>query len=226
MLNMNFAKRVTIDTINQAWISSPKPGVWRKPLARAKAEQGHATSIVKYAPGAKVHAHDHPGGEEILVLEGVFSDATGDYPAGTYLRNPEGYRHAPFSTLGCIILVKLHQFQAGDNQRYHIDSRANEWVAGLGGLEILPLHQYQTEQVSLVRWPAGESVHAHTHDGGEEIYVISGELIDEHARYPAGTWIRNPQQSIHAPYTHKETLIWMKVGHMQNVPSEPAIDAN
>ena len=113
---MDFNQRVVINTAQRDWVASPMPGVMRKPLAREDAERGHATSIVRYEPGARFSAHDHPLGEEILVLEGVFSDETGDYPAGTYFRNPQGFRHAPFSTEGCVLLVKLHQFQADDMQ--------------------------------------------------------------------------------------------------------------
>ncbi len=107
MLNMNFAERVVIEAAAQDWQPSPAAGVWRKPLAREYREQGHATSIVRYEPGSRFNTHPHPKGEEILVLEGVFSDETGDYPAGNYLRNPPGSSHAPFSEQGCIIFVKL-----------------------------------------------------------------------------------------------------------------------
>ena len=110
-LHMDFSQRVVINTEKQPWLKSPKQGVWRKPLAREEAEQGHATSIVKYDAGASFSEHNHPLGEEIFVLDGVFSDHTGDYPAGTYFRNPKGFIHAPYSTTGCVLLVKLHQFQ-------------------------------------------------------------------------------------------------------------------
>ncbi len=93
MLNMNFDKRVVINTHLQKWVASPRAGVWRKPLAREEAERGHATSIVRYEPGARFSGHDHPLGEEILVLEGTFSDESGSYPAGTWIRNPHMSRH-------------------------------------------------------------------------------------------------------------------------------------
>ena len=214
MLNMDFSQRVVVDTSQQEWLASPKPGVWRKPLAREEAERGHATSIVRYDPGASFSAHDHPLGEEILVLEGVFSDETGDYPAGTYFRNPEGFRHAPFSKEGCLILVKLHQFQSIDTEHVCMDTASASWSPGQGNLQVLSLHSCGSEQVALVRWPAGEHFAPHKHMGGEEIYVISGELLDEHGRYPAGTWIRSPHMSSHHPYVECETLIWVKVGHL------------
>ena len=215
MLNMDFTTRVVIDTSKAEWVPSPMAGVWRKPLAREEAERGHATSIVRYEAGARFSVHDHPRGEEILVLEGVFSDDTGDYPAGTYFRNPEGFRHAPFSEEGCVLLVKLHQFQEDDTQHIVIDSGNSVFRPGSGNLTVLPLHQHGSEQVALVRWPPGESFQRHRHFGGEEIYVISGELKDEHGSYPAGTWIRSPHGSEHNPLAKQETLIWVKVGHLQ-----------
>jgi anti-sigma factor ChrR (cupin superfamily) len=214
MINMDFFERVVIDTLNAPWLASPMTGVWRKPLAREDAERGHATSLVRYEPGARFSSHDHPQGEEILVLSGTFSDESGDYPAGSYLRNPEGYRHAPFSNEGCEILVKLHQFSAQDRQRVSIDTRHSNWLPGYGQLQVLPLHQYQGEGVALVRWPAGTVFQRHSHAGGEEIYVIEGELLDELGRYPAGTWIRSPHGSQHLPYVEQETLIWVKTGHL------------
>jgi len=215
MLNMNFEKRVVINSKTESWIASPRAGVWRKPLAREEAERGHATSIVRYEPGASFSSHDHPLGEEIFVLEGVFSDETGDYPAGTYFRNPEGFIHAPFSKEGCVILVKLHQFQDGDNKHIRIDTRAAGWFPGQGGLQVLPLHEFQGESVALVKWPAGEHFQLHSHPGGEEIFVIKGEFMDEYGRYPEGTWIRSPHLSRHNPYVEQETLILVKVGHLQ-----------
>lgn len=214
MLNMDFAKKVVINTREQPWLQSPMAGVWRKPLAREDAERGHATSIVKYEPGAGFSEHGHPLGEEILVLSGVFSDESGDYSAGTYFRNPEGFRHAPFSKEGCEILVKLHQFQSDDDNRICIDTMNNNWQPGIGGLEVMPLHQHKTESVALVKWPVGERFQPHAHFGGEEIYVISGEFIDEFGHYPAGTWIRSPHMSEHFPYVETETVIWVKTGHL------------
>ncbi len=214
MLNMDFSKRVSIETNTETWLASPAKGVWRKPLAREDAERGHATSIVKYEPGAKFSSHGHPKGEEIFVLDGVFSDESGDYPAGTYFRNPEGYSHAPYSKEGCVLFVKLHQFQKDDNRKVCIDTNTAIWQQGIGGLEVMPLHEHKGESVALVKWPAGEKFQPHTHFGGEEILVLSGEFIDEHGRYPEGSWIRSPHMSQHHPYVEKETVILVKVGHL------------
>ena len=57
----------------------------------------------------------------------TFEDDQGAYPAGTYVRNPPGSRHRPFSTAGCEIFVKLRQFQAGDDARVVIDTDSQTW---------------------------------------------------------------------------------------------------
>ncbi|MCH8500140.1 MAG: cupin domain-containing protein [Marinobacter sp.] len=214
MLNMDFSKRVVISTASTDWQPSPAPGVSRKPLARQDAESGHATSIVRYQPGSRFSRHSHPQGEEILVLEGVFSDETGDYGAGSYLRNPPGSSHAPFSEQGCVLLVKLHQMDPADQAVVRINTRQQPWLPGQGGLEVMPLHQFGHEQVALVKWPAGERFLPHRHFGGEEILVLSGTFRDEHGAYPAGTWIRSPHLSQHHPYVEEETVIWVKTGHL------------
>jgi len=211
---MDFAKTVVIDTHALDWVASPMAGVWRKPLAREDAERGHATSLVRFEPGAHFPLHDHPLGEEILVLEGIFSDEFGDYPAGTYFRNPPGFKHRSFSEKGCLILVKLHQFQNGDNQQINIDTDSSEWLPGQGNLKVMPLHSYRGENTALVNWPAGEVFVPHQHWGGEEIFVIKGEFIDEYGAYPAGTWIRSPHMSKHHPRVEIDTTIWVKVGHL------------
>lgn len=214
MLNMNFEQQVIIDTNKMQWQESPANGVWRKPLARAEKERGHATSVVKYDAGSQFSEHAHPKGEEIFVIDGVFSDQTGDYPAGTYIRNPEGFSHSPFSKDGCVLFVKLYQFQADDSEQVRIDTNQTPWLQGQGNLQVMPLHSFGTESTALVFWPAGEKFVPHTHMGGEEIFVLQGEFIDEHGRYPAGTWIRSPHLSRHHPYVEQDTIILVKVGHI------------
>ena len=51
-------------------------------------EFARASSIVTFESGSKFDNHIHDNGEEIFVLEGIFSDQYGDYPEGTYIRNP------------------------------------------------------------------------------------------------------------------------------------------
>lgn len=211
---MDFSRRVVIDTAQMDWQPSPAQGVWRKPLAREFAEHGHATSLVRYDAGSRFSTHEHPNGEEILVLDGVFSDEHGDYGQGTYLRNPPGTRHAPFSEQGCTLLVKLHQFAPGDDTQLSIDTQAEPWLPCHGDIENQPLHHFGRERVCLIFWPAGATLALSRFAGGEEFYVIRGCLRDEQGRYPAGTWVRTPDRLRHAPTAEADALVWMKVGHL------------
>jgi len=214
-LHANLSERVVFDTHALAWQPSPMAGVERRLLDRRGEEVARATSIVRYAPGSHFEPHGHPGGEEILVLEGTFSDEHGDYPAGSYLRNPVGSSHAPYSEAGCTILVKLYQMHPGDQQRLVIDTNSGVWVPGLvNGLEVMPLHGFGSEHVALVRWAPGTVFQPHSHPSGEEIYVLSGVFQDEHGTYPAGSWLRNPPGSVHRPWSEPGCTIWVKTGHL------------
>lgn len=214
MLNMQFDETVVINTNEQEWQASPMPGVWRKPLAREATEHGHTTSIVRYDPGSSFSSHKHPLGEEILVLEGVFSDEHGHYPTGTYFRSPPGSSHAPYSEEGCVLLVKLDQFDAEDIESVRIETEKTAWLEGEGKFQIMPLHDFDHESVALIKCPANIKFSPHQHFGGEEVYVLSGAMMDEYGCYPAGTWIRSPHNSEHCPYVEDETVIWIKTGHL------------
>lgn len=215
-LNNDFSKRVAILPVSYQFVESPLPGVSRMMLDRAGGEVARATSIVRYAPGSGYSSHTHDGGEEILVLDGIFSDEHGDYPAGTYLRNPPGTSHQPFSENGCTLLVKLWQFAASDTQQLAIDTRQQPWRPGLvPGLSVLPLHEHDGVSTALVRWAPDTQFNRHIHVGGEEILVLEGLFCDEHGQYPAGSWLRSPRYSQHTPFTTSEgALIYVKVGHL------------
>jgi anti-sigma factor ChrR (cupin superfamily) len=214
-VNADFTARAVVDTRGTPWIASPQAGVERKMLDRVGDEVARATSIVRYAPGSAFAPHTHELGEEFLVLSGTFEDDQGAYPAGTYVRNPPGSQHRPFSTAGCEIFVKLRQFQAGDDAQIVIDTSSAAFRPGLvPGLSVLPLHEYGSEHVALVRWAPGTRFQAHTHWGGEEILVLEGIFSDEYGDYPAGSWLRSPHLSRHQPFSDPGCLIYVKVGHL------------
>lgn len=216
VLNADLSQRVVLDTAALPWVASPQAGVHRRPLDRLGGELARATSVVRYDAGARFSEHGHDGGEEILVLDGTFSDHAGDHPAGTYLRNPPGSRHAPHSPDGCTLLVKLRQFHPQDLQAVRIDTRHTAWRQGLvAGLHVMPLHEFDGVSTALVRWAPDTRFNRHAHPGGEEIFVLDGLFEDEHGRYPAGTWLRNPPWSVHTPFTGPAgATILVKVGHL------------
>jgi len=216
-INANLAERVVIYPADYRWVDSPEPGVERMMLDRDGGELARATSLVRYAPNSHFPAHVHGGGEEILVLEGVFADEHGQYPEGTYLRNPVGSRHSPYvGEVGATIFVKLHQFCEADRRQLVLDTRKGGWQPGLvDGLKVLILHQFGTEQVALLRWDPFTRFRTQSHWGGEEILVLEGTLYDEHGEYSAGSWIRNPHGSCHTPFTRDDgALIYVKTGHL------------
>ena len=214
-LHADLNQRVALDTTALPWTPSPMAGVERRLLDRRGDELARATSIVRYAQGSRFERHSHGGGEEILVLEGTFSDEQGDYPAGSYLRNPVGTSHAPFSAEGCTILVKLQQMHPADQQRLVIDTSKEAWRPGLvSGLEVMTLHAFGSEHVALVRWAPGTRFQPHGHPGGEEILVLDGVFQDDHGTYPPGSWLRNPPGSIHRPWSEPGCTIWVKTGHL------------
>jgi anti-sigma factor ChrR (cupin superfamily) len=152
-LHDDFSRRAISLAADATWTPSPQAGVERRMLDRVGGEVARATSVVRYLPGSRFARHVHGGGEEIFVLDGVFSDETGDYPAGSYLRSPPGSGHAPFSREGCVIFVKLWQFTTGDTEEVRLDTRAEPWRPGVApGLSVMPLHSCDGIDTSLVRW--------------------------------------------------------------------------
>lgn len=214
-INSDFSKRVVMRSHELEWVSSPTAGIERKMLERDGGELARATSIVRYAKGSQFPEHAHPGGEEILVLEGEFEDETGTYPKGSYLKNPAGTSHSPRSTNGCVLFVKLLHMDSRDQRIVRCNWINGEWRPGLvPGLSVLPLDDFETQHTALVRWAPGTQFNVHRHLGGEEIFVIEGGLQDEHGQYTAGDWIRSPHASQHLPSSAEGCLIYVKVGHL------------
>jgi anti-sigma factor ChrR (cupin superfamily) len=214
-LRADFHERAVVRTRDASWISSPSSGVDRIMLDRIGGEVARATSIVRFKPGSAFPTHTHGGGEEFLVLDGTFSDEFGDFGPGHYLRNPVGTAHRPFTGPGCTIFVKLWQFQDGDGEPVEIDTRRAPFQPGeVEGLSVLPLHRYKSERTVLERWQPGTTLPRHDHLGGEEIYVVEGAFEDEFGAYPAGTWLRNPPHSTHAPASAEGCLLYVKLGHL------------
>ncbi len=215
-LNADFSKGAFADTAAMEWQASPASGVWRKRLELSGGiESGRVTSLVRYDPGSAFPEHDHPGGEEILVLEGVFSDEHGDYPAGTYLLNPHGFHHAPFTRDGCVLFVKLRQYPGEGREHVHLDTNAMEWQpARFDGLMQKTLYEHPDypEAVRLIKAAPGCQVPMHGHPGGEEVFLLEGGLVDENYSCGAGAWVRNPVGSAHSVISEPGALAYVKTG--------------
>jgi anti-sigma factor ChrR (cupin superfamily) len=213
-INGDLSIRAVVDTRQMDWTASPSASVWRKRMHLVgPPESGQVTSIVRYEPHSKFPAHDHPEGEEILVLEGVFSDEHGDWPAGTFLLNPEGFRHAPFSDPGCVLLVKLRQFQGRRRDHAVVDTEALTWQpTPVAGIAFKPLYEQSgfSERVLLERWDAGTEPGVTRYEQGVELFVLDGEFADEAGTYSTGCWLRFPVGSQHSPRSARGCTLYVK----------------
>jgi anti-sigma factor ChrR (cupin superfamily) len=191
LINADFSLPAIVDPGEYRWVTSPQAGVSRMMLDRVGDECARATSIVKYQPGSAFSRHAHPGGEEIFVLDGVFSDETGDYPAGWYLRNPPGSSHSPSSRYGATIFVKLQQMSPADNATVRIDTRdAANWHTQ-PGRRVCHLYARGREHVALLA-VEGRQVILPAWQGCLELLVIDGAVSLSQSRYAAGSWLRLP----------------------------------
>ena len=217
-VNADFSRRAIVAPHQHEWVASPQGGVERVMLDRVGAEQARATSLVRYAPGAHFPPHRHPGGEEILVLEGAFSEDGMHHPAGCYLRNPPGSSHQPFSQEGALIFVKLQQMRPGERQAVRIDTRAASSWQGEPGREICPLYADEAEQTRLLRLAPGEAVFTDMVEGAE-LLVLAGGVVADGEPYARGTWMRLPAgQYLDIVAGAQGACLYLKTGRLGDTP--------
>ena len=215
LINADSAQKVVLNTQEVPWVPSPMAGRDQKILECEDAALAPATSLVRYAPGALVAAPHHTLGEEWFVLHGMFYDAAGQYPTGTYLNSPAETARTCCADEGCTLFVKRRPRVGDDSERLVVHTAVTAWCPGLvPGLSVLPLSAGGTTSTALVRWAPGTYFNPHRHFGGEEIYVLEGVFEDEHGRYPAGYWLRSPHLSAHKPFSVEGCTIFVKTGHL------------
>jgi ChrR Cupin-like domain len=214
-LNANFTQRAVVHAASLPWQASPIPGVERRMLDRIGDEVARATTIVRYAPQSQFSPHTHGGGEEFLVLEGVFQDEHGDYPVGTYVRNPPTSRHTPGSESGCVILVKLWQFDPDDRTQITIDTNQQTFVDSFGrpGVSQLELFRDDRETVRLEHWNANVNVELSA-PNGLEVFVTQGSFMESGELFQRDSWLRLPARSrLSAQAGAAGCQLWLKAGH-------------
>lgn len=213
-INAEFSKPAIVNRSETEWVLSPESGVDRIMLDRIGVEVARATSIVRYAPGSSFARHEHAKGEEFLVLEGTFSDDSGDYPSGFYVRNPPGSGHSPYSKDGCRILVKLRQFDPKDLTPIAIDTRETELWQLHESADVLPLYQFGSEQVAMMRIAADQEHTFGDDSAGVEIFVVNGTVRYEEGDLPAESWLRFPAGQFADLLAVSDSVLWVKIGHL------------
>lgn len=212
-INADFEKRMVVHSDQLEWSPSPMPGVDRRMLDRLGDEVARATTIVRYAPASTFSAHTHTGGEEFIVLEGVFQDEHGDYPAGTYVRNPPTSSHTPGSDQGCTIFVKLWQFDMEDRVQFR-KTMADELPAPTDGVATAELHRDDRETVTYTQLDARTPFRSEA-PGGIELLVLDGSLTQDGDTLTKGSWLRLPDGTpLEAMAGRSGAKIWMKTGHL------------
>lgn len=214
-LNADLAKPAIVDGGALPWHRSPAAGVERRYLERLGGEAARATSIVSYAPGSRFAPHTHPQGEELLVLQGCFSDEHGDYPAGSYVRNPPGSTHAPFSDGGCVIFVKLCHMPTHEAGRVVRHAAHHAWRPSGPGREEALLHRQGSARVSLQRCEANAPTLCWA--GGVELLVLAGalrEVGEDGAACGPWTWMRMPRSQQRMFQASEGALLWVAQGHI------------
>ncbi len=216
-VNADFTQRSAIHTEALEWQDSPMKGVRRRVLDRVGAEVARATTIVSYAPNSHFSAHVHTGGEEFIVLDGVFQDEHGDFPTGTYVRNPPQSSHTPGSDEGCVIFVKLWQFDLNDRTPVSIDMNNTPVTRDKHrrGVRSAVLFIDQQETVQLEHWDANTEITIDT-DGGAEILVLDGSFTEGADTLEKHAWLRLPVgHTFKALSGNAGARVWIKTGHMR-----------
>ena len=218
-LNADFSQRAVVHAARLGWTPSPIAGVDRRMLDRIGNEVARATSIVRYAPHSHFSAHTHGGGEEFIVLDGVFQDEHGDYPAGSYIRNPPTSHHTPGSEPGCTLFVKLWQFDPQDRTPVRFDTSKMPYVPApeRSGVELMPLFRDETEDVRLERWAPGATIGLPV-PGGAEVLVLGGSFDEGGERFEPQSWLRLPSGSVlRATAGPEGCRVWVKTGHLRRI---------
>ena len=222
-LNADFSKRAVVHAAQIPWKASPMPGVDRRMLDRLGDEVARATSIVRYAPGSAFSPHVHTGGEEFLVLDGIFQDEHGDFPPGTYVRNPPETSHTPASAPGCTIFVKLWQFDMADRTQLRIDTISGAFNPDpdRAGVEVMPLFKDDHEDVLLERWQPGAELMLDA-PGGMEVLVLEGGFTENSEDFSQHSWLRLPTDDTATVKAGPDgTRVWIKRDHLRQPASAP-----
>jgi quercetin dioxygenase-like cupin family protein len=216
-INDDLSKPVIVHGARLDWVPSPSADVHRRMLFRVGGEVARATSIVRYGRGSAFPRHTHGGGEEIFVLDGTFQDEHGDYPAGSYFRNPPGTAHVPAAKDGCTIFVRLWQYRAGDQAQIVRRPGEGEHVAPRAGASAATvLFDDGYEQMRLEDWKAEATVTV-GNPRGLEFLVLSGRLSMHGETLEAQSWGRLPAGSgLTATVGPAGTRLWLKDAPLQH----------
>ncbi|ELR97154.1 cupin domain-containing protein [Gloeocapsa sp. PCC 73106] len=219
-INATLLKRVAVLQSSLTWYPTDFPGIWFGCFESDHEVQDHpVTMLTRFDPGGFFHLHGHAGGEEILVLKGNFKDEMGVHTPGTYMLNPEGFIHTPYSEEGCLTFVKLRQHGGKTRQQIRTNIFDGFWQPGMTPqIEVQPLYEQPgyLEKAWIERWQPGALLSNVVETEIKEIFVIEGNWSDELGSYPEGSWLRYPPNYAYSPFSETGCLIYVKTYPVTN----------
>ncbi len=120
------------------------------------------------------------------------------------------------------------RYNADFNERVVITPNDYQWIdSPMAGVQRMMLDRIGGEvarATSIVRYQPNSEFSSHTHGGGEEFLVLEGTFADEHQKYPAGTYVRNPIGTSHTPKVGAEgATILVKLHQFSKADSQQKV---
>lgn len=206
--NEDLLALVTIDSARLPWNPTRVPKVWEKLFERIGVGPcARETGLLRLAPGASV-----PGGVaecriDMLVLEGSVQLGAVYRDAGMFVRVPVGAEIALGSDKGATVMLKKRGGNA-DGGPIALDTKDRANWAAWGGRGSEKAQLYDSGTLAEASWVGfmlpDLTIPEHDHAGGEEIFILEGEIRDERGLYGPGAWVRFPIELSHTPVSLAE----------------------
>jgi anti-sigma factor ChrR (cupin superfamily) len=210
----NLLTRAAVLPTSLTWYQTNYTGIWFRCFESDNEIQEHpVTMLTRFDPGGFFQLHGHPGGEEILVLQGIFEDEIGIHTPGTYMLNPEGFIHRPYSNEGCLTFVKLRQHGGKTRNQVRTNIYESPWQSGIiPKIEVKTLYQQigYPEKVWVERWQPHTKLSNIVETEVKEIFLIEGSWSDALGNYPTGSWLRYPPNYPYSPASETGCLLYVK----------------
>lgn len=152
---------------------------------------------------------------DFFILQGEARGKTKQWlSAGTYFRDDADQFEITSGAFGS----RLLHYSDTASERLRpciISAECGEWQMGrASGMHVLHIAHYP-HQLILMHWDEGCHIGFHRHPFGEEIFVLSGMLVDDqHFELRPGSWVRLPPGTGHSLQAKKATQILLRNGHL------------
>ena len=201
-VNADLLELVTVRADALPWAPTGTPGVTAKVLERiASGPDARETAILRLEPGAVLAPEVVQCRVDLFVLEGTLEVGGEARSARYFARFAPGREIGLRSAGGAAVMIKKRAGAGGADIEIDTADRAN-WAAW-GGRGSEKAQIYDPGELAEASWVGfmlpDLTIPEHAHSGGEEIFILEGELRDERGLYGPGTWVRFPVGVTHTP---------------------------